>query len=130
MSDRVQNVWLVEVIHENELGQVIHGGRKGVLEPPYPMTAFDAADYAIRCEIRDAFDGANSPRAARSLHAVVWSSRDKGRASGRYQVCGALAEFMKEEGRFMRATPWFDQGPTHETVGAADGAVFHPLDWH
>lgn len=128
MSDREQDAWFVSVTYKNALGKEVFA-RRGILDLPHPMTAFDAAGAALEVEIRDAVGPACIPDVTREIHVVVWGKRDKGRAEGRCQQCGGLAVYDAERDAFMRPTPWHKEGSSVEVKPAADGVVFRPLDW-
>jgi hypothetical protein len=122
-----QDTWFVSVTYRSAEGRELFG-RKGILDLPHPMTSFDAADYAVRVEVRDVLRPLSMPNIPHTVHAVIWRKRDLGREPGRYQVCGAIAEYDANRDAFMRVS----SGPgctIRKEVGATEGAKFHPLDW-
>lgn len=130
MAERKQDAWFVSVSYRNELGRETFS-RRGILDLPHPMTSFEAADYAVRVEVESLapFASVDSPAVPREVHAMTWSKRKAGRDSGRYQECGALAEYDVDMGVFMRCTPWVGDGERIE-MQSSGGAVIHALDWN
>lgn len=128
MADgREQDTWFVSVVYRNGIGKDVLQ-RRGILDLPHPMTAFDAADHAVRVEVRDVVPLLGEQSRPHEIHAVIWSKREPDRAAGRFQACGALATYDPEKEVFMRLTPWISDN-AREEVGTAEGAVFHSLDW-
>lgn len=124
-DDRRQDTWFVSVIHKNSLGKGLIQ-REGVLDLPHPMTAFDAADYAVRVEVRDVASLLSVP--SHEVLATIWGRRRPGLDPGRDRVCTALARYDIERAAYLRQTPWIDDYAQTD-VGDAGSALIHLLDW-
>lgn len=127
-EERRQDIWAVTVALRNGRGEEV-AHRRGFVILLHPMTAFEAADRAVRIEVEHIGEGAGDPWTPRTIHAVVWGKREKGRHPGWVQQSGALAEYDADLGVFMRPKPWISDGG-REAVKAPEGAEFLSADWH
>lgn len=125
MGERKQDVWLV-VVTSTASGVTLSEDR-GVIDLPRPMTAFEAADYAVRVGVRDAVKMGASMPVNLKIEATVFGRYESG-ADGRKRECTALAEYDADRDVFKRMGPWRGDGCWTE-VGATEGAHFGLMDW-
>lgn len=117
MSEREQDVWCVIVNYRDENRMLVHQHRvEGVVSLPRPMTALDAADYALRAVVQTV----RPPLAHVTVD--VWGRADIG--SEPMRLCSAVAQYADGLGKYLRYTPW-EIGTSHEDIGDPEGAVIH-----
>jgi len=128
MGDRKQDVWFVQTVITNGSGREIFN-RRGVIELPRPMEEFEAADYALRCEVREALRENSS--------AITDGTKVVSSIYGRTEIdpvrrlrCTAVARYDEAMDVFQRLMPWVSEGHWEE-VQAQEGAriTLIPLDW-
>jgi len=119
VSERSQDTWRVIVNANDENGKKIYGLRmEGVVDLPRPMTAPDAADYALRVAVRQ------GPLPA-EIEVAVWGRADVG--SEIMHLCSAVAKYDDKRHAYMRYTPWLGGGEYRE-IGEPEGAAIFPLN--
>jgi hypothetical protein len=118
VSERSQDTWRVVINASDENGKKIHGLRmEGVVDLPRPMTALDAADYALRVAVRQ------GPLPS-GIEVGVWGRADIG--SEIMRLCSAVAKYDDERRVYLRYTPWLGDGEYRE-IGEPEGAAIFPL---
>lgn len=119
MSERSQDTWRVIVNASDENGKRIHGLRmEGVVDLPRPMTALDAADYALRVAVRQ------GPLPS-GIEVAVWGRADIG--SEIMRLCSAVAKYDDKRNVYLRYTPWLGDGE-YRDIGEPEGADIFPLN--
>jgi hypothetical protein len=91
---------------------------EGVVDLPRPMTALDAADFALRVMVHQ------NP-VVHEIEAAVWGRADIG--SQLRRECSAVAKYDGKQGVHMRYTPWLGDGEYRE-IGDPEGAVILPVN--
>ena len=118
MNERRQDMWRVIVNASDENGKRIFDLRvEGVVDLSRPMTAFDAADYALRVAVRQ------GPLPSK-IEAAVWGRADIG--SDIMHLCSAVAEYDDKRGAYLWYTPWLGEGEYRE-IGDPEGAAILPI---
>jgi hypothetical protein len=111
-------MWRVIVNANDENGKAIYGLRvEGVVDLPRPMTALDAADYALRVAVRQ------GPLPS-EIKVAVWGRADIGSES--MYLCSAVAKYDDGRHIYLRCTPWLSEGECRE-IGDPEGAVILPV---
>lgn len=125
MEDRKQDVWFVQVTHTT--GGIELADDRGVIDLPQPMTAFEAADYAVRIGVRDTVKGG----VVLPNHTVTAKVYGRAETSPGLRVhqCTAVAEYDADRDVFKRLEPWRGDGCWTE-VGSTDGVRFESLNWN
>lgn len=119
MDERRQDTWRVIVNANDELGKRIFDLRvEGVVDLPRPMTALDAADYALRVAVRQGLS-------ASGIEVAVWGRADIG--SEIMRLCAAVAEYDGKRGAYLRYTPWLGEGRYYQEIGDPEGAAILPV---
>lgn len=121
--DRVQDVWRVEIAITAATDAMPLPSARGFLDLPRPMTAFNAADYAVRLGVQDAIK-AHLAAPGSTVTARVSGKSLTSPGLGSHQ-CVAVAEFDAALNRFMRQEPWRGDG-CRADVQTPDGAKFVP----
>lgn len=124
-EERKQDVWMVRVTHHS-LGVELADDR-GIIDAPMPMTAFDAADYAVRIGVHDVLRGI-TVFPGQTVTATVYG-RTEASPGVRAHQCTAVAEYDADMDVFKRLEPWRGDGCWTE-VGSVDGVRFVPSDWN
>lgn len=124
-EERKQDTWFVRTSYRDGRSDE-KMFRQGVLDLPRPMTAFDAADHAVRVEVHDVLVG-GARGIVRDVTVHVFGCTETG-DPGRRHACTAFARYDDGLGRFMRQETWRDGDPQVE-VGPVEGARFLPVDW-
>jgi hypothetical protein len=124
-EDRKQDVWFVRMVLTT--GNIIISEEHGVIDLPRPMTAFDAADYAVRIGVRDVVKG-DMVAHGYGVTASIFGRNETSPGMRTHQYT-AVAEYDADRDAFMRLEPWRGDGCRAE-VKATEGARFEPLDWN
>lgn len=118
VTERKQDTWRVIINADDENGKRIYGLRvEGVIDLPRPMTAIDAADYALRVAVRQ------GPLPS-GIEAAVWGRADIG--SEIMHLCTAVAKYDDGQSVYLRYTPWLGDGEYRE-IGEPEGAAIFPI---
>lgn len=126
-GERRQDLWYVHRVYKSK-GEVVFD-HKGLLDLQRPMTAFEAADYGVRFEVREVLR--TSSYRIQHGHQVlveVYGRHENRSNQGRERLCTAVAEYDEHSDIFKRLEPWRGDGCWTE-VGTTEGARIEPLDW-
>lgn len=124
MAERRQDMWRAIISGTSKAGLAAHPMQlEGAIDLPRPMEPLDAADHALRLAVGLA-EAYGVPPAR--ITASIWGRSDKGSLDSRF-LCGAVAEYRKDEGVYMRCCPWIDDNKYQE-IKAPEGAVLHQFN--
>lgn len=119
MSERRQDTWQVIINAKDSTGRPVYLLRiEGVVSLPRPMTALNAADYALRCV------AAGPLYRPHGITVDVWGRADMGSEITR--LCSAVAEYDRKEDAYLRYAPWDTRGEYQE-IGDPEGTVILPV---
>lgn len=118
-EERRQDLWFVNVTDQDRRA-VASNRYRAVIDLPRPMTAFEAADYAVRIAVRSILKGGAVGDGHTVTADVMWRSASS--AGARRRACEAVAVYDAGWDAFMRLEPWRGDGCRAE-VGATEGAV-------
>lgn len=119
MSERKQDTWRVIINAQDGSGKNVFPLRiEGVVDLPRPMTAPDAADYALRCVV------VGPLYRHYGITVDVWGRADVG--SEIMRLCSAVAKYSSKLDVHLRYTPWLGEGTCRE-IGDPEGAVILPV---
>lgn len=121
-----QYAWLARVTHRT-IGVELADDR-GIIDAPMLMTAFDAADYAVRIGVRDVLKGGDVLHHGQTVTAAVYG-RSEASPGVRVHQCTAVGEYDADMDVFKRLEPWRGEGAWRE-VGSVDGVRFVLADWN
>lgn len=127
MEERKQDVWFVETGVNNGAGTQILW-RRGILDLPIPMGAFEAADYAVRYEVRETLRGANSVITDGTEVVCAIYGRTEAKPGRRGVICTAVGRYDEGMDVFQRLMPWVQEGHREE-VKVQEGARIEAFEW-